>query len=143
MTLKVQVSQVIDRPVAVVFHFYADEHVRNHPRWDPDIHLSRDSNEPLGVGSIIQRRNTRSGAPVDGTMQVTAFERERLMAALIHDGPVEMRGSTQFEALGPSQTRITVTAEIPSLDESADSAPLKAGMQRSVDNVKRLIESEL
>lgn len=37
MPVQLQVSQVIDRPVARVFHFIAREHVRNHPRWDPDI----------------------------------------------------------------------------------------------------------
>jgi hypothetical protein len=38
MSVRVQVSTVINRPVADVFHFYAYEHVRNHPRWNPDMH---------------------------------------------------------------------------------------------------------
>ena len=39
MALQLESSQVIDRAVDKVFHFYAVEHVRNHPRWDPDIEL--------------------------------------------------------------------------------------------------------
>jgi hypothetical protein len=55
MSLRVQVSEVIDRPVAEVFHFYAREHVRNHPRWDPDMQLEQVSDGPIGVGTIIRK----------------------------------------------------------------------------------------
>lgn len=37
--MKVEVSEEIERPVPVVFKFFAEDHVRNHPRWDPDIEL--------------------------------------------------------------------------------------------------------
>jgi hypothetical protein len=70
-----EVSQEINRPVPVVFKFYADEHVRNHPRWDPDIELWRHSDEPIGLGTIIQRRNSRSGTTsVEGTMEVCRIQ---------------------------------------------------------------------
>ena len=52
MAVRMEVSQEIDRPVGVVFKFYAKDHVRNHPRWDPDIELWRDSDEPIGLESI-------------------------------------------------------------------------------------------
>ena len=45
--MDVQVSTGVDRPVGDVWRFYAEEHVRNHPRWDPDMHL-----EQLSEGSI-------------------------------------------------------------------------------------------
>ncbi len=53
MTAHFQHSQVIDRPIADVFHFFAHEHVRNHPRWDPDIKLKQVSDGPIAVGTII------------------------------------------------------------------------------------------
>src|SRR5512137_1400887 len=105
MALQLESSQVIDRPIDKVFHFYAVDHVRNHPRWDSDIELWLDSDQPIGVGTVIRRRNKRSGKPVDGTMEVVEFEPNRLFAMLIHDGPAEMRGRTTFEALGERQTR--------------------------------------
>jgi hypothetical protein len=40
MSVQVQVSQVIDRSVDKVFSFFAREHVKNHPRWDPDCFVS-------------------------------------------------------------------------------------------------------
>jgi hypothetical protein len=69
MSVQLQVSQLIDRPVDKVFHFFAHEHVRNHPRWDPDIELEQISDGPIGVGTMIRRRNTHSGTPVEGTME--------------------------------------------------------------------------
>ena len=82
MSVKVHVSQVIDRPVADVFHFFAEEHVRNHPRWDPFMRLEQISDGPIGVGTIIKRINSRSGTPVEGTMEVVEFEPNRAIGML-------------------------------------------------------------
>ena len=143
MSVKLQVSQVIDRPVAKVFHFLAREHVRNHPRWDPDIELEQVSEGPIGVGTVIRRRNSRSGTPVEGTMEVVEFEPNRVFGTVIHDGPVEMRGRTTFEPEGDDQTTITIIVDLPGMDESMDKSFLTSRMERSVQNMKRLIESEV
>ncbi len=142
MSVQVQVSQVIERPVAVVFHFLAHEHVRNHPRWDPDMELEQMSEGPIGVGTMIHRRNSRSGTPVEGTMEVVEFEPNRAFGTLIHDGAVEMRGRTTFEAVDDNRTSITVMVELPGMDESMDKSFLISRMERSVQNMKQLIESE-
>src|SRR5512137_3003982 len=118
MALQLVSSQVIDRPVSKVFHFFAMEHVRNHPRWDPDIELWLDSDQPIGVGTIIRRRNKRSGTPVEGTMEVVEFEPNRVLAMLIHDGQAVMHGRTTFEALGDNRTKITTIIDIPWMDEN-------------------------
>jgi hypothetical protein len=64
MALHIEYSHVINRPIDKVFHFMVGGHVRNHPRWDSDIELRLDSDVPRGVGTIIKRRNSRSGTPV-------------------------------------------------------------------------------
>ncbi len=143
MTITIQGSQVIDRPVAAVFHFYADEHVRNHPRWDPDIQLENPSGEPLRVGTVLRRKNTRSGTLVEGTMEVVEFERDRSIAMLIHDGPTQMNGQATFEPMGDDRTRVTVTLEIPGRDRKIDTTRMAGSLQRTVDTLKQLIESEL
>lgn len=143
MPVRLQVSQVIDRPVAIVFQFYADNHVRNHPRWDPDIELEQVTDGPIGVGTLIHRRNSRSGTLVDGTMEVVEFEPNRSMALLVHDGPAEMYGRAIFEATGNDRTTLTVSAEIPGMDESMDASRIISLMERSVRNVKHLIETEV
>jgi hypothetical protein len=142
MSVEIQVSQVINRPVSEVFHFYADEHVRNHPRWDPDMQLSQVSAGPIGAGTMIHRRNNRSGTPVEGTMEVVEFERNRAFGTIIHDGPVEIRGRADFEPLGDNQTRLTIFVELPGMDESMDKSFLTSRMERSIQNIKQLIESQ-
>src|SRR4030042_3845284 len=111
MTAHFQHSQVIDRPVAKVFDFFAREHVRNPPRWDSDIELWLDTDAPIGVGTVIHRRNKRSGTPVEGTMEVVEFEPNRAMGMIIHDGPAEMRGRATFEAVSDNRTIITTSGD--------------------------------
>jgi uncharacterized protein YndB with AHSA1/START domain len=143
MALQLQASQVIDRPVDKVFNFYAVEHVRNHPRWDPDIELWLETDGPIGVGTIIHRRNSRSGKPVEGTMEVVKFEPNRKIEMIIHDGPVEMRGVTTFEAISGNQTKITTLVDLPGMDESMDKSFLNSRLERSGQNMKQLMESEI
>ena len=143
MALQLESSEVIDRPIDKVFHFYAVEHVRNHPRWDSDIELWLDSDDPIGVGTIIRRRNKRGGTPVEGTMEVVEFEPNRVVAMLIHDGPREMRGRTTFEALGAHQTRITTLIDIPWMDENADKTFMNSRLESSSRIRKQLMEAEL
>ena len=143
MALQFESSEVIDRPIDKVFHFYAVEHVRNHPRWDPDIELWLDSGGPIGVGTIIRRRNRRSGTPVEGTMEVVEFEPNRVLAMVIHDGAAEMRGMTTFEAISDNQTKITTVIDIPGMDENADRSFLNSRLERSSRIRKQLMESEI
>jgi hypothetical protein len=143
MPVQIQVSQVIDRPVDKVFRFCAYEHVRNHPRWDPDMKLEQISEGPIGVGTMIRRLNSRSGTPIEGTMEVVEFEPNRAMATLIHDGPTEIRGRMVFEAVSDNQTRLTTIVELPGMDESMDKSFLLSRLERSGQIRKQLIESEM
>ena len=142
MPAQIRSSQVIDRPVNTVFHFVAEEHVRNHPRWDPDIELWLESDSSIGVGTIIQRRNSRSGTPVEGTMEVVEFEPNRAFGTVIHDGPAEMRGRITFEVVNEYQTTVTTVIDIPGMDESMDKSFITSRLERSGRNMKQLIESE-
>jgi hypothetical protein len=142
MSVKVHVSQVVDRPVAEVFHFFAEEHVRNHPRWDPFMRLEQISDGPIGVGTIIKRINSRSGTPVEGTLEVVEFEPDRAIGMLTHDGPVEIRGRTTFEAVGDANTTLTISVEILGMDESIGGM-MTGAIQKSLQNIKQLIESEV
>jgi hypothetical protein len=142
MTVKVQVSQVIDRPQAEVFHFYSHDHVRNHPRWDPDMELEQISPGPIGVGTVIRRRNSHSGTLVEGTMEVVEFEPDRAMGVIIHDGAVETRGRATFDPTHHDQTTMTFDVELPGMDDSMDTTLLTTLIERSTRNIKHIIESE-
>ena len=143
MSVHLQVTQVIDRPLAKVFYFYAHEHVQNHPRWDPDIELEQISTGPIGVGTVIRRRNSRSGTPVEGTMEVVEFEPNLAFGMIIHDGPVEMRGRATFKATSDNQTTMATYIELPGMDETMDKSFLISRLERSARNMKQLMESEI
>lgn len=143
MALQFESSQVIDRPIDKVFNFFAVEHVRNHPRWDSDIELWLDDDAPIGVGTIIHRRNKRSGKIVEGTMKVLEFEVNHMLSMEIHDGPAVMYGKTTFEALNDNQTRLTTIIDIPWMDENADKTFLNGRLEHAAGIRKQLMESEI
>src|SRR5829696_9255163 len=144
MAVRIEVSQEIDRPVPVVFKFFADDHVRNHPRWDPAIELWRDSDEPIGLGTIIQRRNSRgyggSGPPVEGTIEIVEYEANRAFGAVIREGGMEVHGRTTFEEVSEGRTRLTVAADMPIDDSKKDR--MNAMIQGSYRTIRELIEAE-
>jgi hypothetical protein len=141
MAVKIELSEEIERPVEVVFSWYAEDHVRNHPRWDPNIELWLDSDAPISLGTIIRRRNSRSGTPVQGTMEIVEYQPNQVMGAVTHDGPVEIRGRATFEPLGPGQTKLTLTADIPGLDQFVQT-PMTEAVKGSLHKIKELIERE-
>jgi hypothetical protein len=142
MGVRVEHSQVIARPVSSVFGFMVDDHVQNHPRWDSDIELWMESDVPIQLGTVIQRRNTRSGEPVDGTMEVVEFKRNESFATLIHDGPMKIMGKIRFEALDSEQTKVTTIVDLPDMEEPMDTSFLERRLQETADIRKQLIETE-
>ena len=136
--MKIEVSELIDRPPAEVFRFIAVDHVRNHPRWDSKMELEQVTEGPVRVGTVIRRRRTHTGASVEGMMEIVEFVRDRALGMVIHDGAVEMRSRMTFEPVGRNGTRISGTLEIPSMAEPMDPAPIQLSMRR----MKELIEAE-
>ena len=92
---------------------------------------------------MIRRRNSRSGTPVEGIMEVVEFEPNRAFGMIIHDGPVEMRGRATFEAVSDNQTTITTIVELPGMGEFMDKSFPISRLERSDQNMKQLIESEV
>ena len=137
--MKIEVSQVIDRPPAVVFRFAATDHVRNHPRWDPKMELQQLSEGPIRVGTIIRRRHTHTGAPTEGTMEVVEYQPDRTLGMVIRDGPVEMHSRMTFEPDGQGGTIIRGSLDIPGMTEPIDPRPIEESLRR----MKQLIESEV
>lgn len=139
--MKIEASTVIDRPVAVVWDFYAVHQIENHPRWDPSLELEATSDGPIGVGTVIKRRATRFGTATEGTMEVTEYEPEKVMRVETHDGPMTVHGFARFEALGDHQTRLTIGGDFLDLDD-AIAGQLGPMIERSVATIKSFIETE-
>ena len=139
--MEIEVSTVIDRPVATVWDWYAVHHVENHPRWDPSLELEATSDEPIGVGTVIKRRATRFGNTTEGTMEVIEFTPEKAMRVITQDGPMKINGWVLFETLGTDETKVILGGEFPGMDDSMEEK-IRPMMERSASNIKSLIESE-
>lgn len=139
--MKAIVSTTVDRPVGDVWHWYAVDHVRNHPRWDPEMELEQISEGPVGLGTRIRRRNRHFDEPIEGEMEIVEWEPERVMGARIHDANLDTVGRVTFESLGPSRTRLTIDADFPGMDEAAE-AVIRPRMERTARNIRQLMESD-
>jgi hypothetical protein len=138
--MELEVSTMIQRPVATVWDFCAVHNVENHPRWDPDIELAP-TGVPMGVGTVIRRRSTRFEPPTEGTMEITEFEPERSMRTIVHDGAMTIHGWMLFAARGEDATELTLGGDFPGMDASMADR-MRPLMQRSAANIKVLVESE-
>lgn len=132
----------IDRPVADVWRWYAVDHERNHPRWDPDMKLEQVTPEHIGLGTRIRRRNTRWGTPIEGEMEITEWVPERVLGTHIQDANMEIDGRATFERVSPGETLLTITIDVPGLDASKADV-MRERMKRTADTIKSLVESEV
>lgn len=117
--------------------------MQNHPRWDPDIQLEQVADGPIGLGTKIRPTNTRWGEPVEGEMEVVEWEPERAAGFAIRDANMEMQGGATFEAIEPDRTRLTVSADVPGLDDEEQGSHMSTMMKRSSDNMKQLCEADI
>ncbi len=95
MAATLEQTSIVDKPISKVFHFMVTQHVQNHPRWDDDIELEQLSEGPIAVGTMIRRRNSRSGTTVEGTMEVVEFEKDKSFGVITHDGPMEFQDNVR------------------------------------------------
>ena len=141
MALKIEVTEIIDRPVKEVFQFFAIDHVLNHPRWDPTMNLEQITESPMSTGTIIHRRYNRSGVQIEGTMEVVEFEKNKVFSTIIRDGDTEMLGVVKFEESHSDQTRLNLFLQIEDMDESMANI-LTDQIKMSYEKIKQLIETE-
>lgn len=136
--MKLDVSQSIDRPAAQVFRFVATDHVKNHPRWDPQLSLVQETPGPIGVGTKIRRTRTRGSDRIEGEMEIIEYEPDRAIGAVIRDGGMELRSWMRVEPEGPSASKLTITVESDKAPVAAMEEPIRGSLRR----IKELIESE-
>jgi hypothetical protein len=138
--MKVELSEVIHHPISEVFAFYADNHLENHPRWDPEMQLSLATDGEVGIGTVFNRRHTHFGDPVEGSMTVIEFERDELFGLAIDDGFGEIFARLAFEEAGVSATKVSAVVDAPDMPESADATILTSVIERWLHNTEDLIQ---
>lgn len=137
--MRIELSELINRPISDVFTFYADDHLHNHPRWDPEMQLSLATDGEVGIGTVFNRRHTHFGDPVEGSMRVIDFERDGLFGLAIDDGFGEFYARLRFEQVGEDSTKVSAMVDVPSMPESADASRLIGVTERWLHNTEDLI----
>ena len=136
--MKLKVSESIERPPEDVFRFVATDHVQNHPRWDPQMSLVQETPGPIGVGTRIRRRRSGGETWVEGGMEITEYEPHRTMAAVIRDGPMQVRSWMTVEAEGEGSSRLTFTVESDDAPVDKMEEPIKGSLRR----IKEMLEGQ-
>lgn len=136
--VKLDVSESIERPPADVFRFVGTDHVKNHPRWDPALSLAQETPGPIGVGTRIRRSRAGGETRVEGEMEITEFEPDRVLGAVIRDGPMELRSWMTVEPEGEGASRLIITVESDSAPVDMMEVPIKGSLRR----IKEMVESE-
>lgn len=137
--MRIELVEMINHPISDVFRFYADEHLHNHPRWDPEMTLSLATDGAVGIGTVFNRRHTHFGDPVEGRMTVIEFERNQRFGLAIDDGMGEFYGRLGFEAVGESATRVTAVIDVPHMPDTADNSRLMSVAERWLHDTEDLI----
>ena len=131
-------TEVINHPISDVFAFYADDHLENHPRWDPEMQLSLATDGAVGIGTVFHRRHTHFGDPVEGSMTVIEFERDEVFGLAIDDGTGEFYARLSFEQVGERATKVSTLVDVPGMPETADSSRLRRVAERWLHDTENL-----
>lgn len=95
---------IINRPVAEVFDFVADE--RNEPRYNPRLHhVELATPGDIGLGTRFRAETTLRGQSVPMVIAFTAYERPRRLGSVTHMATMDIVGELNFESL-PAGTRM-------------------------------------
>jgi len=118
----------IARPVDEVFDFVADQ--RNEPAYNPDMTLSEKvTGGPLGVGTRYRALTEGYGKPTSLAIEVTGYERPRVLDTSTHMEQMDIHGGLSFEEI-PGGTRMNWSWSLHPVGALRFAGPLIARMGR-------------
>ena len=79
---KFRLGELAPRNIDLEYWSVLYERLKSHVK--KGFYMDVSSDIPIGVGTIIRRRNSRSGKPGEGTMEVVEFEPNRVFELVIH-----------------------------------------------------------
>lgn len=144
--VRAQANIEIERPPDAVYAFIAEDFARNYPRWSPEVReLQVLSKGPMRVGSIARQVRVDQGRRSESTFKITRMEPAQRLTFQGTSFPFLV----DYRLAAASQhTRLTFLFELRRIDlmmrpfEKLIRAAVQDGAERTVRNLKRLIESE-
>jgi uncharacterized protein YndB with AHSA1/START domain len=142
--IRFDLDVVIDRPVADVFAYLTD--VRNLPDWQATAQRADwERDGAVRVGSRLRERRLFMGRTIESTLEVTAFEPDRLFELESEGGPIPLRVRHELEPSNGS-TRVRVAAEgeprgLIKLAERMAAKQAERQFTRDFERLKEILES--
>ncbi|MCU0734096.1 MAG: SRPBCC family protein [Methylotetracoccus sp.] len=141
-------SIVIDRPADDVFQFIGHNFFANYPRWSPEVkELKQISPGEVKLGTRARQVRVDQGHRSESIFGVTIFAPGQRICFEGISNPYrcdyELKSGQEEQA-----TRVTFTFELPKLEmymrpfEKLIRVVIQDGAERTVRNLKRLIEAE-
>jgi hypothetical protein len=144
--VKAQASIEIQRQPESVYRFIADDFARNYPRWSPEVKdLRLMSPGPMRVGTLARQVRIDQGRRTESTFKITQMQPHKRL--VFHGTNVPFIVDYRVDA-GSAHTKLTFTFELRRLDmmmrpfEKLIRTAVQDGAERTVRNLKRLIEAE-
>lgn len=161
--VRAQASIDIQRAPTSVYRFVAEDFERNYPRWSPEVkELRLLSSGPIRVGTLARQVRVDQGRRTESTFKITHMQPHQRLTFQGTSFPfvVDYRfvcagsdcagsgsGSGGSDS-GSSGTRLIFTFELRRLDlmmrpfEKLIRVAIQEGAERTVRNLKRLVEAE-
>lgn len=147
MSVKVEYSVVVERPVEDVWAFMDDLH--NYPEWIPGLAEIRQLTEgPKTVGTRIAWMYTFLGRSLAITSEVTEFEPNETFGGTMSSGRLRIYSRFRYEPVTRNQTRITIVLEgetggVFKLADPLVGRALHRQMEASYGNLKDVLEARV
>ena len=140
--VKVELSIVINRPVAEVFAFATDP--ANNAKWQEGLVESRLESPTMGVGAKVTDVRKFLGRDMDSKLEVTAFEPNKKFAQKVTSGPLQFEIIESFEASGDG-TKVALVAQgepggFFKLAEGMVQKQLQTQLEGDAQRLKKLLE---
>ncbi len=140
-------NTIIQIPSDKLFNFIGNDLLINYPRWSPEVkELEKITDGPIRLGTVCRQVRIDQGNRSESTFKVKVFDAG---ARICFEGVSNpYRCDYVIEPINASDSRITFIFELLSLDlhvrpfEKLVRIAVQDGTDRTVKNIKKLIESE-
>ncbi len=139
---------IIECPASMLFQFLGAELFENYPKWSPEVkELEQITPGPVKVGTEGRQVRLDQGRRTESKFKISAYEPGvRLTLVGVSD---PFRCTYELQAINPEQsTKLTFSFELLEIltimrpFEALVRVAIKDGAERTVQNIKRLVETE-
>jgi hypothetical protein len=146
--IKAQSQISVRRPISKVYHFVVTDFFKNYPRWSPEvIELESIGSNKIALGARGRQIRIDQGRRSETRFQITELIEQK---RAVFDGDLQAKFAIRynFESKSDEETIIFFEFELKKIDlfmmpfQKLIRIAIQDGSDRTIRNIKRLIESE-